>query len=54
MKKEYVKPQSEAINLMMEGPIAQSSPESGPEITDQERPIDPQSNRQDFGKGLWE
>ncbi len=50
MKKEYVKPQSEAINLMMEGPIAQSSPE----ITDQERPIDPQSNRQDFGKGLWE
>ena len=52
MKKEYVKPQSEAINLMMEGPIAQS-PEP-PEITDQEKPIDPQSNRQDFGKGLWE
>ena len=52
MKKEYVKPQSEAINLMMEGPIAQSSETPG--ITDQEKPIDPQSNRQDFGKGLWE
>lgn len=52
MKKEYVKPQSEAINLMMEGPIALSGDTPG--ITDQEKPIDPQSNRQDFGKGLWE
>lgn len=52
MKKEYVKPQSEAINLMMEGPIALSGDTPG--ITDQVKPIDPQSNRQDFGKGLWE
>lgn len=52
MKKQYVKPQSEAINLMMEGPIAQSG--DNPNITDQEKPIDPQSNRQGFGKGLWE
>lgn len=53
MKKEYVKPQSEAINLMMEGPIALSGDDT-PGITDQEKPIDPQSNRQDFGKELWE
>ena len=52
MKKEYIKPTSEAVSFFPEGQMMTVSMGISDETVDNE--ADMKSNHQGFGKGLWD